>query len=131
MNLIKLSILLAFIASGACAQEIKFDTTYRPATYDVQVALFESYKNSASDIIFLGNSITAHAEWAELLENPHVKNRGISGDITFGVLQRLKEVTEGKPAKVFLLIGINDISRNIPDELIIDNIKKTAKRNSR
>lgn len=128
MKLIKFSVLLMFIFSSAMAQEIKFDSTYRPGTYDVQVALFESYKNSSSDIIFLGNSITAHAQWAELLKNPHVKNRGISGDITFGVLQRLKEVTEGTPAKVFLLIGINDISRNIPDELIINNIDEIVSR---
>ncbi len=124
MKFIKFSVLLIFIFSSAFAQEVRFDTTYRPSTYDVQVELFKSYKNSKSDIIFLGNSITAHAKWAELLENTNVKNRGISGDITFGVLQRLKEITEGEPAKVFLLIGINDISRNIPDELIIKNIEK-------
>ncbi|HET8830376.1 MAG TPA: GDSL-type esterase/lipase family protein [Pelobium sp.] len=128
MKFFKFSILLVFICAGVSAQNVKFDSTYRPGTYDVQVALFEAYKNSTSDIIFLGNSITAHSEWAELLENPHVKNRGISGDITFGILQRLKEVTEGKPAKVFLLIGINDISRNIPDELIINNIQKIVER---
>lgn len=128
MKLIKSSILLAFAFSSAFAQDVKFDSTYRPGNYDVQVALFKSYQNSKSDIIFLGNSITAQAQWAELLENPNIKNRGISGDITFGVLQRLKEVTEGKPAKVFLLIGINDISRNIPDDLIINNIKKIADR---
>jgi len=37
------------------------------------------------------------------------------------VLERLSEVTEGKPAKVFVLIGINDIEHNIPDTLIVNN----------
>ena len=55
---------------------------------------------------------------------PNLKNRGISGDISFGVLERLHEVIEGKPAKVFILIGINDISRNIRDELILRNYHK-------
>lgn len=128
MKFIKFSVILLFIFSSVLAQEIKYDSTYRPGTYNVQVALFKSYKNSKSDIIFLGNSITAHAQWPELLENPNVKNRGISGDITFGILQRLEEVTEGMPSKVFLLIGINDISRNIPDELIIKNIEKIVER---
>jgi lysophospholipase L1-like esterase len=57
-----------------------------------------------------------------------VRNRGISGDITFGVLERLHEVTEGRPAKVFILIGINDISRNIPDSVIVGNYEKMIRR---
>ena len=69
----------------------------------------------------MGNSLTSSTDWNELLQLPPVRNRGISGDITFGVLDRLQEVTEGKPAKLFILIGINDISRNIPDSLIMRN----------
>jgi lysophospholipase L1-like esterase len=59
---------------------------------------------------------------------PEARNRGISGDITFGVLERLDEVIEGRPAKVFILIGINDISRNIPDSVILNNDRKIIKR---
>jgi lysophospholipase L1-like esterase len=76
----------------------------------------------------LGNSITAGVDWMELLERTDVRNRGISGDISFGVLERLNEVTEGKPSKVFILIGINDISRNIPDSFIVGNYKKIIER---
>ena len=57
-----------------------------------------------------------------------MRNRGISGDITFGILERLNEVTEGKPAKVFILIGINDISRNIPDSFIMRNYQMMIRR---
>jgi lysophospholipase L1-like esterase len=64
----------------------------------------------------------------ELLGRTDVRNRGISGDITFGVLERLDEVTEGKPSKVFILIGINDISRNIPDSMIVTNYRKIIAR---
>ena len=49
-------------------------------------------------------------------------NRGISGDITFGILSRMEEVVKRKPSKLFLLIGINDIAKNIPDEVIMENI---------
>ena len=78
--------------------------------YDQRATLFEVLPTSKKDIIFLGNSITNGGEWAELLGNPHVKNRGISGDRTDGVLDRLHVITKGKPAKIFLLIGINDLS---------------------
>lgn len=110
------------------AQTEKWDSTYRPGGYDLRVGLFRSYPNSSKDIIFLGNSITAGVDWMELLGNINARNRGISGDITFGVLERLSEVTEGKPAKVFILIGINDISRNIPDSFILSNYKKIVER---
>ena len=104
------------------------DTTYRPKTYPVQVRQFRTYPDSKRDIIFLGNSITARAHWNELLQLPQARNRGISGDTTFGILERLDEITEGKPSKIFLLIGINDISRDFPDEIILDNYKEIISR---
>lgn len=110
------------------AQKQSWDSTYRPGNYAQRVANFRSYPNSAKDIIFLGNSITGYADWNELLQMPEARNRGISGDITFGVLERLDEVTEGKPAKIFILIGINDIGRNIPDSVILENYKKILQR---
>lgn len=106
----------------------KWDSTFRPNNYDLKAGLFKSFPNFKKDVIFLGNSITAGVDWNELLGMKNARNRGISGDITFGVLQRLDEVIEGKPAKVFLLIGINDISRNIPDSLIVENYKKIITR---
>ncbi|RZL32040.1 MAG: sialate O-acetylesterase [Pedobacter sp.] len=105
------------------AQTSKWDSTYRPGKYIEQVAKFKADPKSKKDYVFLGNSITAGTDWAKLLNLPQAKNRGISGDITFGVLERLQEVIDGKPKKVFILIGINDISRNIPDSLILRNYK--------
>jgi lysophospholipase L1-like esterase len=110
------------------AQTAKWDSTYRPGMYNMKVEQFRAFPNSTNDIIFLGNSITDYTDWNELLDLKNARNRGISGDITFGVLERLDEVIEGKPAKVFILIGINDISRNIPDEVIVQNYKKIIHR---
>jgi len=112
------------ISLNILAQETKIDSTVRPGSYSLRLGLFKSYPNSKKDIIFLGNSITQGVDWAELLQNKHARNRGISGDITYGVLERLHEVTEGQPAKVFVLIGINDIEHNIPDSLIVNNYRR-------
>jgi lysophospholipase L1-like esterase len=119
---------LLFGVATVQAQATKWDSTFRPNNFELKVELFKSYPNSAKDIIFLGNSITAGADWMELLGRTDVRNRGISGDITFGILERLSEITEGKPARVFILIGINDISRNVPDSFIIDNYRKIIQR---
>lgn len=122
-----LSIILLLTTVISFAQET-IDTTYRPKTYPVQVRQFEIYPDSKNDVIFLGNSITARAHWNELLQLPNARNRGISGDTTFGILERLDEVTEGKPSKIFLLIGINDISRSFPDDIILRNYRKIISR---
>lgn len=119
---------LSIISSRLNAQEIKWDSSYRPARYKEQVAKFQADVKSKKDVVFLGNSITAGTDWAKLLHLPNAKNRGISGDITFGVLERLDEIITGKPAKVFVLIGINDISRNIPDSLILRNYNQIISR---
>jgi lysophospholipase L1-like esterase len=110
--------------TGLAQEAAKIDSAIRPAAYKLRTGLFKSYPNSKDDIIFLGNSITQGVDWAELLQNKNARNRGISGDITYGVLERLNEVTEGQPAKVFVLIGINDIEHNIPDTLIVNNYRR-------
>ncbi len=73
-------------------------------------------------IVMLGNSITQSCEWSELLENPKIVNRGIAGDMTGGMMVRLEEITKYHPAKIFLMIGINDLSV-ISKEKIIENYK--------
>ncbi len=82
---------------------------------------FELLPNSADEIIFLGNSITDGCEWAELFNNPSIKNRGISGDRTQGILDRMTEITESHPKKIFIMIGINDLSAKISTAKILEN----------
>ncbi len=119
--------ILSFFFTAATAQA-KWDSTYRPGTYENQVAHFKAFPNSKKDVVFFGDSIFDYIDWNELLQMKYARNRGISGDITFGLLQRLDEVTEGKPAKVIILIGINDIARNIPDAVILQNYEKIIHR---
>lgn len=117
-----------FLTTFLFAQKLQWDSTYRPGIFEMKVEQFRAFPNAVSDIVFLGNSITDYTDWNELLNLEQARNRGISGDITFGVLERLDEVTEGKPSKIFILIGINDISRNIPDSVILSNYKKIIRR---
>jgi lysophospholipase L1-like esterase len=121
---------LCIISTGlfSFGQSIQWDSTSRPEIYPSQVELFRSFKHSRKDIVFLGNSITFWGGWNELLHMPNIKNRGIPGDNTFGVLDRLDEVIDGQPAKVFILIGINDIAKNIPDSVIIHNYERIINR---
>lgn len=105
------------------AQQRKHSTFYYQ-----RASLFETLPTSSKDIILLGNSITNGCEWAELLGNSNIKNRGISGDTTDGVLDRLSVVTKGRPSKIFLLIGTNDLSRSLSTDSIASNIEQIVQR---
>lgn len=93
-----------------------------------RASLFESLPTDSCDIVFLGNSITDGGELAELLDNPTVKNRGINSDDIPGVMDRLSSVTSGRPAKIFLLIGINDVSHNLTASQLADSYGKLVER---
>ncbi len=75
-----------------------------------RVSLFDTLPVYPTDIVFLGNSITDGGEFTELFGMNNVKNRGINSDVIDGVKKRLHQVTKGHPSKIFLLIGINDVS---------------------
>jgi lysophospholipase L1-like esterase len=94
--------------------------------YHQRVTLFRSLPQTKDDIIFVGNSITEGGGWSELFEDKRVKNRGISGDITAGVIHRIDEIAKRKPSKIFLMIGTNDLSKNISPDSVVKNILLTA-----
>ena len=87
-------------------------------------SLYEIMPNDTSEIVFVGNSITFGCNWAELFSNPRIKNRGIAGDNTEGVLARLSEITESKPEKIFINIGTNDLALKMPISEIYNNYEK-------
>lgn len=83
-----------------------------------RASLFEMLGTDSTSIVFFGNSLTHGCEWHELFGNPHILNRGINGDIVEGLRERLPAITAGKPTKIFLLCGVNDISHDLTADSI-------------
>ena len=79
--------------------------------YKHRKSQFEQLMNNEKyETMMLGDSITDEGQWDELLNNSKVQNRGISGDTTDGVIDRLNSVSKGIK-QVFIMIGVNDIMR--------------------
>ncbi len=77
-------------------------------------------------IVLLGDSITEAFPVERLLEY-NVLNRGISGNNTLDVLERLqRDVIEEQPDIVYLLIGTNDMAQGFSEHTILANIEKIA-----
>ena len=81
--------------------------------------------------VLLGDSITDFFNWYELFydfsksSGQAVYNRGISGDTTDRLLERLQEnVLNIEPKNIVLLIGTNDIGRGLPLSMSIENVSK-------
>ena len=113
---------------------IRFQQEWQIDLYQQRINKFKNNPIGNNKIVFLGNSITqGGGDWNKRFKVENIVNRGISGDITEGVLQRLDEILYYKPLAVFLLIGINDIfNSDIPErdkitpEYVSKNIIKIA-----
>ena len=114
-RLILIFVTFVTIALGLSAtQPLKFGELYYQ-----RASLFDQLGVDSTSIVFLGNSLTHGCEWHELFDMPQIKNRGINGDVIEGLSQRLPTVTEGRPAKIFLLCGVNDISHDLTADSIV------------
>lgn len=92
---------------------------------------FLEHLTEPSKIVMIGDSLTDIADWNKMFPGITISNQGISGDITEGVLNRVETICKTNAKKGFLLIGINDIQRQISVndifsnyQEIIENLKK-------
>ncbi len=113
------------IALYTQAQERKeYDTDH----YRERIAYFEQNPIGKNKIVFLGNSLTEGGQWNKYFPEAAPVNRGISGDNTEGMLNRIDEIAISHPAQLFILAGINDISQNVPNKQIIKHYRYIIQR---
>lgn len=99
----------------------------RSEYWEQKVTLFNIIPVEPGDIVFLGNSITDGGEFSELFDDITIKNRGISSDVISGVIERLYQVVDHSPSKIFLLIGINDVSHNLSVDRLAEEYGKLVR----
>ena len=88
----------------------RYHNNWTQKYYPKRIQEFRQDPLNFGDIVFIGNSITEGGlDWSRKFGIAHIRNRGIAGDVTDGVIKRLKEITYFRPKAVFILIGINDL----------------------
>ncbi len=100
-----LSFLACFFLSTLTALA---DGPFREHRYDG----FKAATINENSIVFIGNSITNMHDWHSAFANHNVVNRGVSGGYATEILANLESYISGKPAKVFMMIGTNDLAPN-------------------
>ena len=75
-------------------------------------------------IVMLGNSLTENGKnWQERLgTSKKVVNRGIIGDNTVGMAERLYQIAPFRPKAIFLMAGINDMVGNTTAEQVANHV---------
>jgi lysophospholipase L1-like esterase len=63
------------------------------------------------DVTFVGDSITAGADWQDAFPDLVISNQGVSGDTTTDVLARLPSIRATGARTYLVMLGINDILR--------------------
>ena len=106
---------------------IKSQEDWQIDFYYKRLSEFKKTPIGHNKIVFLGNSITEGAgDWNKRFRTDNIVNRGISGDITKGIIARLEEIIYYKPIAIFLLIGINDIFNSWEDNPDRDKVTESS-----
>jgi lysophospholipase L1-like esterase len=96
------------------------------SSYDIwdemRCSIFSGMPVDSSDIVFVGNSLTEGFPVTELFGR-HIKNRGIGGNRTIHVLNRIGNIVKAHPKKIFIEIGVNDFQSGIS----VDSVFKSYK----
>lgn len=100
------------------------DSSYHNYLYDSRTAYFRQLPAAKKPVIFFGDSITQWGDWCEFLGKANILNRGIAGDNTNGLLARVEEVVRHRPAKLFILVGTNDLNKRMPAASIVANYRR-------
>lgn len=82
--------------------------------YERQVSVFESFPVEAGDVVFVGDTLVAAAPLEEMFPGLPVKNRGIVGDTSKGILERIETIAMADPAAVALMVGTFDVLGGVP-----------------
>lgn len=128
MKLKYFSLIMLGLLTKSLSAQVAVDSNYVFSGYTDRLVFFNKMPVKKGAVIFLGDSLTEAGRWEDIAPELPILNRGISGDISFGVVARLEEIIRHQPKKVFLMIGVNDLKRNVPAAMIIANYHKIIKR---
>ena len=121
--------LRSLVANAVAGSMCPAPRTYFAHYYKRFLQFMDEPAITSKDIVMLGNSLTeGGGDWGKRLGKENVINRGISGDEVMGVYDRLHQILPGKPAKLFLLIGVNDVSHDLSTDSIVYRIDQTLAR---
>ena len=78
----------------------------------VRNQLFDTFSPHV-DVVMVGDSLTEGVIWSEVFPDTRIANRGIGGDRTIDILNRMDAILKLHPKKAFILVGLNDFANGV------------------
>lgn len=72
-----------------------------------------------ADVVFFGDSLTHNGNFQAYFEDKKICNMGIGGDSLNGMIDRIPDIVQYTPEKVFVLGGINGLRDNKVEDSIV------------
>ncbi|MBQ0025034.1 MAG: hypothetical protein KBT00_04855 [Bacteroidales bacterium] len=95
-------------------EQVPEPSYYKNATYFTEkFGMYDMIPVVENDIVMVGDDYIDRGLWTEFFGMNNIKNRGITYDGTEHVLYRIDKIAQGKPAKLFLSVGYNDVVRGV------------------
>lgn len=97
------------------------------AERDAKLAMFRAFPARA-EVVMVGDSLTAAADWRDLFPGVDVANRGLNGDGTADVLARLDTVLQTGARTAFVMLGTNDVLAGRPIDAVVTDYGRIVER---
>lgn len=108
-------------------QKLVADNVVSRHPRNLRLSQFELFSPNV-DVVMVGDSLTEGGIWNEMFPELRVANRGITGDTTDKILNRIETILSTHPKKAFLMAGINDIEGQVGLEKLLWNYVRIVHR---
>lgn len=89
----------------------------------VENAIYNDLPIDTNDIVFVGTSLTKSFPLSEFYHDTRYKNRGIPGNVSDHIVQRIPAIINQHPSAIVLEMGVNDILDGVSDNLLLGNYR--------
>ena len=129
MKKILFALACATVVLSACDKPVEKPSWFTNETYfEEKDGMYEELPVCPGNIVMVGDDYIDRGLWNEFFNDTTFKNRGITYDATEHVLYRIDKIAAGKPYKIFVSAGFNDVLHGTPADEIVANVQQIFKR---
>ena len=112
------------LAGLLASAQLEAEPARNMSYHEVRRGLFAMSRIATAPIVMAGDSLIEAGPWTDLTGCLTIANRGIGGDTTKRLLDRLDDdVLALKPRAVFLMVGVNDLTLDVPRDATVANMR--------
>ena len=124
MKKILIAMAVAVTVLSACDRPVEKPAWFtNEAYFEEKNGMYDEIPVFPGNIVMVGDDYIDRGLWSEFYADTTFKNRGITYDATPHVMYRIDRIAAGKPYKIFVSVGWNDILHGTPAEEIVANIE--------